>query len=96
MVSRIKIKAGMDIAERRLPQDGRSSLGLTVKRLTFACRHCLPFTGKGWESGSKIKGVVGSLEELGFLDKDVNRLKCTLQSPNGIILVTGPTGSVGQ
>jgi type IV pilus assembly protein PilB len=94
VVSRIKVKAGMDIAERRLPQDGRVELRLDGEEIDLRVSTLPTIYGEKAEVRIlRSKGVVGSLEELGFLDKDVNRLKCTLQNPNGIILVTGPTGS---
>ncbi|NLJ61072.1 MAG: type II/IV secretion system protein, partial [Firmicutes bacterium] len=94
VVSRIKVKAGMDIAERRLPQDGRVELRLDGEEIDLRVSTLPTIYGEKAEVRIlRSKGVVGSLEELGFLDKDVNRLKSTLQNPNGIILVTGPTGS---
>lgn len=94
VVSRIKVMAGMDIAERRLPQDGRVELRLDGEEIDLRVSTLPTIYGEKVEVRIlRSRGVVGNLEELGFLDKDVDRLKNALQNPNGIILVTGPTGS---
>jgi type IV pilus assembly protein PilB len=94
VVSRIKVMAGMDIAERRLPQDGRVELRLDGEEIDLRVSTLPTIYGEKAELRIlRSRGGVGSLEELGFLDKDVDRLKNALQNPHGIILVTGPTGS---
>jgi len=94
VVSRIKIMAGMDISERRVPQDG----GITVmldKRPIDLRVSTMP--GK---FGEKVviriidnRNVQTSLETLGFAFGMLNQFRATIQRPNGIVLVTGPTGS---
>ncbi len=94
VVSRIKIMASLDIAERRLPQDG----GITVminKRPVDLRVSTMP--GK---FGEKVvcriidnRGTMTSLEKLGFSYTMLERLRHALHQPNGIVLVTGPTGS---
>ncbi len=94
VTSRIKVMAGMDIAERRLPQDGRVELRIDGEDIDFRISTLPTIHGEKTEIRIlRSRGVIGSLEELGFLDKDVARLKEALKDPNGIILVTGPTGS---
>jgi len=94
VTSRIKVMAGMDIAERRLPQDGRVELRLDGEDIDLRVSTLPTIYGEKAEVRIlRSRGVVGSLEELGFLDNDVDRLRKALQNPNGIILVTGPTGS---
>ncbi|TAI49793.1 type II/IV secretion system protein [Flagellimonas allohymeniacidonis] len=94
IVNKIKIRASMDIAEKRLPQDGR----ITVKRDTeeFDIRvSCLPTL-----FGEKIvlrilkRGTQGlSLERLGLNALELLRYKEATRVPNGIVLISGPTGS---
>ncbi|NJB68758.1 general secretion pathway protein E [Desulfobaculum xiamenense] len=94
VVSRIKILARLDIAERRLPQDGRISLALGGRKVDLRVS-CLP-TAYGervvmrlLEKSSRVLG----LEELGMLPDDLTLLKRLVTISHGIILITGPTGS---
>ncbi len=92
--SRLKIMATLDIAEKRLPQDGR--IKIRVNNRTIDLRvSTLPTT---W--GEKIvmrildqSSLKVSLEELGFEPSTLERFKRGIEVPYGIILVTGPTGS---
>lgn len=94
IVSRLKILADMDIAEKRLPQDGRT-------RVTIGGREIdLRFASLPSQSGETITIRLLSqsrapldLSELGFSDHAISRLRSLLVEPNGLILVTGPTGS---
>lgn len=94
IVSRLKILAEMDIAEKRLPQDGRA-------RMTIGGREIdLRFASLPSQSGETLTIRLLSqsrapldLGELGFSDHAISRLRSLLQQPNGLILVTGPTGS---
>jgi len=94
ILSRIKIMAGMDIAEKRRPQDGR--INLTVEGREIDIRvSALPCT-----SGESIvmrlldkERGLKDLRELGFEDDDFKRFNSMIKRPNGILLVTGPTGS---
>jgi type IV pilus assembly protein PilB len=94
VVSRIKIMADLDIAERRLPQDGR--IGLTVGgRSTDLRVACLP-TVHGEKVVIRIldKGnVPPQLGELGFTPDVLARYERAYRKPYGAVLVTGPTGS---
>jgi len=91
---RIKVMSEMDIAETRAPQDGRISLVLAGRNIDFRVS-CLP-TIYGENIVLRIldrdAGVV-SLEQLGLHDDMLTLLKMLMARPEGVILVTGPTGS---
>jgi type IV pilus assembly protein PilB len=94
IVSRIKIMAELDIAQRRLPQDG----GIHV--LAEGRPIDLRVSVMPGNFGEKVvirvidpHKVLFSLETLGFTFENLRRLREVIQSPNGIVLVTGPTGS---
>ncbi len=94
VLSRIKILAEMDIAEKRKTQDGRIRIRLGEKELDIRVS-ALPAThGESMVMRllDKETGLVG-LEQLGFHPEDYKRWKALIKRPNGIILVTGPTGS---
>ncbi len=94
LISRIKIIAGLDIAEKRLPQDGR--IQLLVGGKNFDIRVSIIPTMIGERAVLRLldrqSGVL-SLEMLGLADSLLLSLKNALSRHNGIILVTGPTGS---
>ncbi len=94
MVVRLKVMSGMNIAETRAPQDGRISLMLSGHQVDF--RVSSQPTTHGENIVLRIldrdKGIV-PLEELGLHAEDLKTLKLMLARPEGIILVTGPTGS---
>ena len=94
VLSRIKIMAEMDIAEKRKPQDGRIKINVEGRDLDLRVS-ALPAThGESMVMRilDKSKGLLG-LEEMGFHSADFKRFKSLIKRPNGIILVTGPTGS---
>jgi len=94
VLSRIKIMAEMDIAEKRKPQDGRIKIAIDGRQLDIRVS-ALPAThGESivMRLLDKEKGLIG-LEEMGFHTSDYKRFKGLIRRPNGIILVTGPTGS---
>ncbi len=94
LVSRIKVMAKLDIAEKRLPQDGRISLRIAgravdVRVSTMPC-------GQGERVVLRLLDKQAgrlTLEHLGMADSDFQRLDQQINKPHGIILVTGPTGS---
>ncbi len=94
LTSRIKIMAGMDISEKRKPQDGRISVSVAGKSLDIRVSSIPSVYGESivMRLLDKEAGLVG-LEELGFHSTDYDRFKNIITKPNGIILVTGPTGS---
>lgn len=92
--TRLKIIAGMDIAEKRIPQDGRIELKFNSKPYDFRVSS-LP-TVFGEKIVMRILDRTGSIMtrgKLGFTDEENKMLDKILRKPNGIILVTGPTGS---
>ena len=94
VVSRVKLMANLDIAERRLPQDGR--LGLAVRGTEVDFRIATLPTQHGESVGVRVLDRAQtrlSLSELGFDDVALAALQALLLLPNGLLLVTGPTGS---
>jgi type IV pilus assembly protein PilB len=94
IISRVKIMAGIDIAEKRRPTDGRISM--RVAGQSFDIRvSCLPAThGESVVLRLLMKeSVLINLQELGFHESDYRRFESIIKRPNGIFLVTGPTGS---
>jgi len=94
ITSRFKIMAGLDIAEKRLPQDGRIMMKVGNKDIDFRVSTCPTIHGENVVLRILDKsGLVLGLESLGFPPKTLTLFKEILSSPYGIILVTGPTGS---
>lgn len=94
ITSRIKIISRLDIAERRLPQDGRIKLAVRGHDIDF--RVSTTPTLHGEKVVLRIldrSGVELDFERLGFTEPLLGKFQALLQQPNGIILVTGPTGS---
>ncbi len=92
--TRVKIMGGMDISERRRPQDGRFSI--TVDRMDYDARVSIIPTAYGEKIVMRLSSTTGLLRnksELGFSDVELKLFDKILGNPNGIILVTGPTGS---
>ncbi len=94
IVSRLKIMAGMNMAERRVPQDGR--IKFAVDNILLDLRvSALPGT-HGESIVMRIldkSSLMLGLNELGFLQHDENTFRKLIAMPNGVLLVTGPTGS---
>ena len=94
VISRVKIMAKLNIAERRLPQDGRIQLRVQGKELDL--RVSTVPTAFGESVVMRIldrESVVFDFASLGFTDNFQQRFVDVLQRPHGILLVTGPTGS---
>lgn len=94
LLSCIKILAEMDIAETRLPQDG--NFNVKIEERSFEVRVSTFPTIYGENGVLRIldqNTALRKLEDLGFTDDMLARYKQLLQRPNGILLVTGPTGS---
>ena len=94
IVSRIKVMANMDIAEKRLPQDGR--ILITIRRHSVDIRVSTLPTKYGESVVVRIldKGSTSlDMTRLGMKPDDADTVKKLIETPNGIILVTGPTGS---
>src|SRR5437667_2560953 len=94
MLSRIKIMAQIDISEKRRPQDGR--IKMTVNSKHFDLRVSVLPTNHGQSTVMRIldRGSIQvSIRDLGFSEEDHKRFQTIIKRPNGIFLVTGPTGS---
>jgi len=92
--SRIKLLSGMDIAERRLPQDGRQSIRISGRDVDVRVS-TLPTTW-GESLVVRLLGATHSipdLDELGMTPKQRDIMLDVVKQPNGLVLVTGPTGS---
>jgi type IV pilus assembly protein PilB len=94
VTSRIKIMASLDISERRLPQDGRVHVLLDGRKIDLRVS---TFPGnRGEKTVIRVldtRSVSLNLRDLGFAEDVLTPLQSAIQAPNGIILVTGPTGS---
>ncbi len=94
LVSRIKVMAKMDIAEKRVPQDGRISLRVAGKEVDVRVSTLPSSNGERVvmrlldKSAGRLR-----LEHLGMPDTHMGRIRKMISQPHGIILVTGPTGS---
>jgi general secretion pathway protein E/type IV pilus assembly protein PilB len=94
IISRIKIMANMSIAEKRLPQDGRIRLRIMNKDVdlrvsTLPSTHGESVVMRILDKSSLAMG----LSQLGFLHEDEKKFNDLITIPNGILLITGPTGS---
>ena len=94
LVSRFKVMSQLNIAERRIPQDGRFKIKVQDREVdirvsiiptTFGEKVCLRILDK--------KSQANELDKLGFTEKDIQMIKDSSLKPHGMILVTGPTGS---
>lgn len=94
IISRLKIMAGMDIAEKRLPQDGRIKLSLENKELDLRVSSLPAIHGESVVMRILDKaGFMVGLEDMGFLPENKRDFERLVNLPNGMVLVTGPTGS---
>ncbi|MHC2994411.1 MAG: type II secretion system ATPase GspE [Candidatus Atribacteria bacterium] len=94
VISRVKIMSGLDIAERRLPQDGRIQVNISGRKINIRVSILPTVNGEG--AVLRILDPVSILLELnslGFSRDMLPKFKSLIKKPNGIILVTGPTGS---
>ena len=91
---RVKVMAGLDIAESRLPQDGRISLSMSGRQVDFRVSTLPTLHGENivLRVLDRQKGIV-ALDQLGLGEADLAALKGMVERPEGLILVTGPTGS---
>jgi type IV pilus assembly protein PilB len=94
MVVRLKVVSNMNIAESRAPQDGRISLSLVGRQIDFRVSAQPTIHGENivLRILDRQKGIV-ALDQLGLTEENLTQLKLMLARPEGIILVTGPTGS---
>ncbi len=94
VISRIKVMSGLDISERRLPQDGRIQMNIAGRPVDFRVSTLPTQFGESVVLRVLDQSAVGlELERLGMPDDVYNNFSEDINMPNGIILVTGPTGS---
>ena len=94
IISRIKVLAGMNIAETRLPQDGRIMLNVGGQNIDIRVSTLPTMFGESVVLRVLNKGIVSlDIDNIGLRDEDAKLIKNLLSLPNGIIIVTGPTGS---
>lgn len=94
LIARLKIISGMDITESRLPQDG--AIKTIIKNINLDMRVSSLPTNEGEKIVIRIldySSSLNGLESLGFAPKNLAKMKELIKEPNGIILVTGATGS---
>ena len=94
IISRIKVMANMDIAEKRLPQDGRISLRIQGEEIDVRVSTMPTVYGESVSLRLLLRGsgMIG-MEQLGLAPDDEKVLKRMITRPHGILLCTGPTGS---
>ena len=94
IISRIKIMSGLDIADKRLPQDGRIMMKIGNRDIDFRVSTCPTVYGENVVLRILDKSSLTlTLDSLGFPERELRLSKELIASPYGIILVTGPTGS---
>ncbi len=94
LISRIKIMAGIDIAEKRLPQDGRIKLQVDKQNIDFRVSTLPAYHGESVVLRIlRPDSVRIGIQNLGFEEDDYKIFQKIIRRPNGIFLVTGPTGS---
>jgi type IV pilus assembly protein PilB len=94
VTARVKLMAGIDIAEKRIPQDGRIKLQLSGKPIDFRVASCPGAHGESIVLRIlRPDSVRVGIQALGFEEEDYNTFTKIIRRPNGIFLVTGPTGS---
>ncbi len=94
ITSRIKVMSNLDIAERRMPQDGRVELNISGNPVDLRISVLPTMFGESVVMSVLDRSVVAlDINRLGFRDDDMPAVRSLIDLPHGIILVTGPTGS---
>ncbi len=94
IISRIKVMSGMNIAEKRLPQDGRINVRIKGEEIDIRVSTVPTVYGESVSLRLLTRGKIFlSLEKLGFSAKEESAIREIIIKPHGIMLVTGPTGS---
>jgi type IV pilus assembly protein PilB len=94
LISRLKVMADLNIAEKRVPQDGRISMKVGTRQLDLRVATLPTVHGEKVVIRVLDKGnAMLALEQLGFLEESYGRFETAFRKPYGAILVTGPTGS---
>lgn len=94
IISRLKVLAGLDLGEKRVPQDGRIKLNVPGKKLDLRVSTMPTIYGETIVMRIlDASSVMMGLEDVGFLPSTIEAFKQLIKAPNGVILMTGPTGS---
>ena len=94
LISRIKVMSNLNIAETRLPQDGRIELSIGGRPVDLRISTLPTMFGESCVMRILDRTVVNlDLESVGLRERDLDMMKKFIDKPNGIVLVTGPTGS---
>jgi type IV pilus assembly protein PilB len=94
VITRLKVMARMDIAEHRKPQDGRINVQLMGRPIDIRASLVPATSGESMVMRLLDREVsLVDLQDLGFVGEDLDRFERIIRRPNGIFLVTGPTGS---
>ncbi|MBF0122357.1 MAG: Flp pilus assembly complex ATPase component TadA [Candidatus Omnitrophica bacterium] len=94
IISRIKIMSSLDIAEHRKPQDGRIRMEIANRPIDIRVSFLPTVYGENVVMRLLDTGSINlGLEQIGLLNENLTKFRALLDRPNGIILVTGPTGS---
>jgi type IV pilus assembly protein PilB len=94
LISRLKIMAGIDISEKRLPQDGRIKLTVDKSNIDFRVSTLPAYHGESVVLRIlRPDSVRIGIQNMGFEEDDYKQFQRIIKRPNGIFLVTGPTGS---
>jgi type II secretory ATPase GspE/PulE/Tfp pilus assembly ATPase PilB-like protein len=94
ILSRIKVMSGMNIAEKRLPQDGRINVRIKGEEIDIRVSTVPTVYGESTSLRLLSRGKIFlSLDKLGFSPKDETAIRELIVKPHGIVLITGPTGS---
>ncbi|MEW6237146.1 MAG: GspE/PulE family protein [Candidatus Omnitrophota bacterium] len=94
ILSRLKLMSGMDLSEKRVPQDGRIQKVILGRHFDFRVSALPALHGESVVTRLlEQSGVLLGLEQIGFLEDNIEKFKSMIRRPHGIILMTGPTGS---
>ncbi|MBI1852854.1 MAG: Flp pilus assembly complex ATPase component TadA [Planctomycetes bacterium] len=94
IISRVKVMANLDIAETRIPQDGRIELTISGRAVDIRVSTLPTLFGESCVMRVLDRSVVSlDLEQIGLREKELEAIRALLVKPFGIVLVTGPTGS---
>ena len=94
LISRVKVMSGLDIAETRLPQDGRIEISIGGRPVDLRVSTLPTLYGESCVIRVLDRSVVSlDLEQLGLRKEELDTMKHLIKLPHGIVLVTGPTGS---
>ena len=94
ILARLKLMSGVNIAEKRIPQDGRIKMSVDNDQIDFRVSSCPAYHGESIVLRIlRPESVRIGLVNLGFEQENLDRFNRLIRRPNGILLVTGPTGS---